>query len=171
MVLLGDEPATLAATSSFCSDAFFFVPDAKLADYKAAPIWCDMEQRIFARSNEKTEVTIPADGNYTIAAPRMDQPMAIHDRETGATHDFTTDGDYTFLAKAGSHEDRFILMPASLPTGIASLQDAGIKLEVTDGGLNIAGLAPGMTANVYPDDTISITDVTRIIRILNHDAE
>lgn len=54
--LVGDVPATLASTNSFYSDAFFFVPDEQIDTYKAAPIWNDMENRIFTNA-AFTEVT------------------------------------------------------------------------------------------------------------------
>ena len=88
-----------------------------------------------------------ADGSYTISAPRMDKVMAIKDLETGMIHNFA-DGDYEFLAKAGTHMDRFVLMPEQLPTSLSSLLAEGIKLEAQDGGINIAGIE-GKTASIY----------------------
>ena len=91
--------------------------------------------------------TAKADGTYTISAPRMDKAMALKDRETGNVHNFA-DGDYEFLAKAGTHMDRFVLVPEQLTTGLGSLLAEGIKVEAQDGGINIAGFE-GKTASIY----------------------
>lgn len=91
--------------------------------------------------------TAKADGTYTISAPRMDKAMALKDRETGNVHNFA-DGDYEFLAKAGTHMDRFVLVPEQLTTGLGSLLAEGIKVEAQDGGINIAGIE-GKTASIY----------------------
>lgn len=59
--MVGDVPASLTSTNSFYSDAFFFVPDEQIDTYKAAPIWNDMENRIFANTMAFTEVTNTAE--------------------------------------------------------------------------------------------------------------
>ncbi len=66
--MIGETPATLASTSSFYSDAFFFVPDEQLDTYKAAKVWNDMENRIFAQSNAQTEVSVTAENGKIILA-------------------------------------------------------------------------------------------------------
>lgn len=149
-----------------CDAAKFFstesVPQLYTLDATTAekPVKFAINERPQADLRVALGVSIPADGTYTIASPRMDQPMALLDRETGTLHDFNADGDYTFMAKAGSHEDRFVLMPASSPTGVNALQTAGIKLEVCDGGLSIAGLAAGTTATVYNAAGVMVASMT-----------
>lgn len=149
-----------------CDAAKFFstesVPQLYTLDATTAekPVKFAINERPQADLRVALGVSIPADGTYTIASPRMDQPMALLDRETGTLHDFNADGDYTFMAKAGSHEDRFVLLPASSPTGVNALQTAGIKLEVCDGGLSIAGLAAGTTATVYNAAGVMVASMT-----------
>ncbi len=53
--------------------------------------------------------TAPVQGNYTIAAPRMDTPMLLRDNATGTIHDFS-EGSYEFASEAGTFDDRFTLM-------------------------------------------------------------
>lgn len=57
VIINGTSPASLTSTGAFRSDAFIFVPDAQYDDYIAAPVWSSMGSRIFAQSNEVTEVT------------------------------------------------------------------------------------------------------------------
>ena len=61
----------------------------------------------------------PAQGNYTIAAQRMDTPMLLKDNVTGTIHDLA-DGDYTFMTEAGTFEDRFVVMMKEGETGIGN---------------------------------------------------
>lgn len=111
----------------------------------------DIRYAINERPNAEGAVrlgfTAAADGNFTFSAPRMDKAMALKDLETGMIHNFA-DGDYEFLAKAGTHLDRFVLVPEQLPTSLASLLAEGIKIEAQDGGINIAGIE-GKTTSIF----------------------
>lgn len=91
--------------------------------------------------------TAKADGRYTISAARLDKAMALKDNETGTIHNLA-EGDYEFLAEAGTNVDRFVLIPEQQTTGISELLAEGIKVEAQDGGINIAGIE-GKTANIY----------------------
>ena len=70
--------------------------------------------------------TAPAQGSYTLAAPRMDAPICIKDNLTGTIHDFS-EGSYTFMTEAGTYEDRFTVMMKAGETAID-------KLKSTDNG-------------------------------------
>ena len=60
--------------------------------------------------------TVPAQGNYTLSAPRMDTPIAVKDNLTGTVHHFA-EGNYVFASEAGTFDDRFTVMMESA-TGI-----------------------------------------------------
>lgn len=63
------------------------------------------------------------EGDYTIAASRMDCAASILDKETGATFDLS-DGDYTFHSEAGTFTQRFVLvksMQSAEETDISSV--------------------------------------------------
>lgn len=87
--------------------------------------------------------TTRAEGSYMIAAPRMDQAMALKDNETGTVHSFS-EGPYEFFAPVGRHLDRFVLIPDQQTTGLSTLLAEGIKVEALDGGINIVGLGDKM---------------------------
>ena len=65
--------------------------------------------------------TAPVQGNYTLAAPRMDVPVYLKDNRTGILHDFS-EGDYTFMTEAGTFEDRFTIVMKSDATSIDKSQ-------------------------------------------------
>ena len=70
--------------------------------------------------------SVPAQGNYTLAAPRMDTPVAVKDNLTGTIHNFA-EGSYTFMSEAGTFEGRFTVIMKAGETSID-------KLESTDNG-------------------------------------
>ena len=61
--------------------------------------------------------TAPAEGVYTLAAPRMDTPISIKDNLTGTIHDFA-EGSYEFASEAGTFDDRFTVIMKAGETGI-----------------------------------------------------
>ena len=65
--------------------------------------------------------TAPVQGNYTLAAPRMDVPVYLKDNRTGIIHDFS-EGDYTFMTEAGTFEDRFTIIMKAGTTSIDKSQ-------------------------------------------------
>ena len=69
----------------------------------------------------------PSDGELSIGAPRMDQPVYLQDNVLGITHDLSL-GAYTFTTEAGTFEDRFTLMLYNPATGIDDMGD-----EMADG--------------------------------------
>lgn len=95
------------------------------------------------RPNNNNEVRLgfvaPVAGNYTINASRMDILMALKDNATGTIHDFSK-GDYTFLADAGTNEDRFSLVRTFGTTGISEVGIEGLDIAVENGGIRIDGI-------------------------------
>ena len=69
--------------------------------------------------------SVPSQGNYTLAAPRMDTPVAVKDNLTGTIHDFS-EGDYTFMSEAGTFEGRFVIVMRAGETGI---ENSEFKIE------------------------------------------
>ena len=91
------------------------------------------------------------EGTYTIAASRMDRQMVLFDIEMNITHDLST-GGYTFNAKAGTNNNRFLLREAGNATGINQMAEkTGVLIGTQDGGLNIGG-AEGKTVSIYGVD-------------------
>ena len=73
-----------------------------------------------------------ADGEYTIAAPRMDAKVVIFDSEENVLHDFA-DGDYTFETVAGTNNTRFAIYSSDMiPTGIKEI--AGVDADAESEG-------------------------------------
>ncbi len=98
-----------------------------------------------AKPNDNAEirlgVVVPTEGTYTISAPRMDVNMAIKDLETGTVHNFSN-GAYTFMADAGTFDDRFVLLKASFSTtGISEDGIKGLEIQNNGDGLYIDGVA------------------------------
>lgn len=89
-------------------------------------------------------------GTFTLEAVRMDTPVEIKDRLTGATFDLN-DGGYQFETEAGTFNDRFqVILKA--PTEISDiLAKTGIAIEVKEGGISFVNVA---------DKQISIYDLT-----------
>ena len=75
--------------------------------------------------------TAPMAGEFSISASRMDTPVYLKDRETGALVDLSK-GAYNFTAKAGTHVNRFEVL-----------------MEATVTGINQVGTTEGEDAKVY----------------------
>ena len=61
--------------------------------------------------------TAPTSGEFSISASRMDTPVYLKDRETGALVDLSK-GAYNFTAKAGTNVNRFEVLMEATVTGI-----------------------------------------------------
>ncbi len=61
--------------------------------------------------------TAPTAGEFSISASRMDTPVYLKDRETGALVDLSK-GAYNFTAKAGTNVNRFEVLMEATVTGI-----------------------------------------------------
>lgn len=114
------------------------------------------------RPNKDNEVRLgfsaPADGNYTISAPRMDLRMALKDNTTGSIHNFSN-GAYTFQAEAGSNDTRFALVPATDTTGISEEGIDGLDIVAENGGLSVNGITD-QTVSVYNVRGIRVATLT-----------
>jgi hypothetical protein len=111
----------------------------------------DVKYALNTRPNNNNEVRLgivaPSSGTYTIKAPRMDLCMALKDNATGVIHEFSK-GDYTFLAEAGTTEDRFSLVRSGGLTGISEAGIEGLDISVENGGVSINGITD-QPVNVY----------------------
>lgn len=80
------------------------------------------------------------DGELTISAVRMDQPVLLRDNELQITHDLTM-GGYTFTSKTGTFNDRFMLVLNGDVTGVGKLrQQTGVSVLAEQGGINFSGI-------------------------------
>ena len=92
--------------------------------------------------------TAKADGDYTIAAERMDQPVLLKDNLMNITYDLSN-GDYSFSSEAGTFDNRFMLLIDGGATGIADIaKEAGVNIMPSTNGINLTGV-DGKTVNVY----------------------
>lgn len=89
-----------------------------------------------------------ADGDYTISAERMDQPVLLKDNLMNITYDLSN-GDYSFSSEAGTFDNRFMLLIDGGATGIADIaKEAGVNIMPSTNGINLTGV-DGKTVNVY----------------------
>lgn len=92
--------------------------------------------------------TAKADGDYTISAERMDQPVLLKDNLMNITYDLSN-GDYSFSSEAGTFDNRFMLLIDGGATGIADIaKEAGVNIMPSANGINLTGV-DGKTVNVY----------------------
>lgn len=83
--------------------------------------------------------SVTKQGNYTIAAKRMDTQMILKDKLLGKEHDFATEGDYTFMTEAGTFNSRFTLMvKGGEATAIEGVTE-DVKVDAVDGGVAVSG--------------------------------
>ena len=76
--------------------------------------------------------TAPNAGDFTISATRMDTPVFLKDRETGALIDLSQDS-YNFTTKAGTFTNRFEVLLEATVTGIQQVGTAnGEDVKVYD---------------------------------------
>lgn len=92
--------------------------------------------------------TAKAEGDYTISAERMDQPVLLKDNLMNITYDLSN-GDYSFSSEAGTFDNRFMLLIDGGATGIADIaKEAGVNIMPSANGINLTGV-DGKTVNVY----------------------
>lgn len=92
--------------------------------------------------------TAKADGDYTISAERMDQPVLLKDNLMNITYDLSN-GDYSFSSEAGTFDNRFMLLIDGGATGIADIaKEVGVNIMPSTNGINLTGV-DGKTVNVY----------------------
>lgn len=87
-------------------------------------------------------------GELTISATRMDQPMLLRDNLMQVTHDLSM-GDYTFVTEAGTYDNRFVLLANANTTSIGKLcQETGVSVLAEQGGINFSGIDQ-QEVNIY----------------------
>ena len=80
------------------------------------------------------------DGEMTISAQRMDQPMMLRDNVMQITHDLTM-GDYTFSTKAGMCDDRFTLVANGDVTSVGKIRkETGVSVLTEKSGISFSGI-------------------------------
>ena len=106
----------------------------------------NVKYAVNARPNGNREVRLgfvaSAEGNYTIAADRMDCCMALKDNMTGQIHLFDK-GDYEFYSEAGTFDNRFTLISGFDVTAINSKSIEGVGISTFDGGIVVNGATEG----------------------------
>lgn len=106
----------------------------------------NVKYAINARPNGSREVRLgfvaTADGNYTIAADRMDCCMALKDNVTGQIHAFDK-GAYEFYTEAGTFDNRFTLVSGLDVTAITGNKIEGADISTFDGGIVVNGATEG----------------------------
>ena len=114
----------------------------------------NVKYSINARPNGNRQVRVgyvaSSDGNYTIAAERMDCSMALKDNQTGTIHQLD-EKPYTFYSEAGTFDNRFTLMSGMNITSISANGLEGIdgfNVAAMDGGIIVTGACEG-NVNVY----------------------
>lgn len=103
----------------------------------------NVKYAVNTRPNNNNEVRLgfvaPVEGTYTINASLMDLRMALKDNITGTIHDFSK-GAYTFLADAGTNDNRFTLVRNWNMTGISEAGIEGLDIAMEDGGIRVNGI-------------------------------
>ncbi len=119
--------------------------------------------------------SVTKQGNYTIAAKRMDTQMILKDNLLGKEHDFATEGDYTFMTEAGTFNSRFTLMvKGGDATAIEGVTE-GVKVDAVDGGVAVSGSGNALVkvynaggavvASQNGDGTISLPAGTYVVSV------
>ena len=111
---MGYETACDAAKFSTAGVPQLYTVDSRAVKYA-------INERPVAEGIVTVGYTAPAQGSYTLAAPRMDTPICIKDNLTGTIHDFS-EGSYTFMTEEGTFEDRFTIMMKAGETSIDKAQ-------------------------------------------------
>ena len=100
--------------------------------------------------------SVPVQGNYTLAAPRMDTPISIKDNLTGTIHDFA-EGSYEFASEAGTFEDRFTVIMKAGETGIENSEFNNQNSELYN--------VKGQRVNEATEQGIYIKDNRKVVKM------
>lgn len=109
-VSMGYEMACDAAKFSTAGVPQLYTIDSRAVKYA-------INERPVAEGIVTVGFTAPAEGVYTLSAPRMDTPMLLRDNATGVIHDFA-EGSYEFASGVGTFDDRFTVMMKAGETSI-----------------------------------------------------
>ena len=122
----------------------------------------NVKYAVNARPNGTREVRVgfkaTNEGEYTIAADRMDCSMALKDNLTGTIHMFDK-GDYSFLSEAGTYDDRFTLISGFEATAISSKTIEGVNISTFDGGIVVNGATAG-DVTIYKTNGVKATTIS-----------
>ncbi len=121
-VSMGYEMACDAAKFSTAGVPQLYTIDSRAVKYA-------INERPVAEGIVTVGFTAPAEGVYTLSAPRMDTPMLLRDNATGAIHDFA-EGSYEFASVAGTFDDRFTVMMKAGETSIDEQRVVGNESPV-----------------------------------------
>lgn len=121
-VSMGYEMACDAAKFSTAGVPQLYTIDSRAVKYA-------INERPVAEGIVTVGFTAPAEGVYTLSAPRMDTPMLLRDNATGVTHDFA-EGSYEFASGAGTFDDRFTVMMKAGETAIDEQRVVGNESPV-----------------------------------------
>jgi hypothetical protein len=100
--------------------------------------------------------TAPAEGVYTLAAPRMDTPIYIKDNLTATIHDFA-EGSYEFASEAGTFDDRFTVIMKAGETGIDNAEIGNQNSEIYS--------VKGQRVNEATEQGIYIQDNRKVVKL------
>lgn len=121
-VSMGYEMACDAAKFSTAGVPQLYTIDSRAVKYA-------INERPVAEGIVTVGFTAPAEGVYTLSAPRMDTPMLLRDNATGVIHDFA-EGSYEFASGAGTFDDRFTVMMKAGETSIDEQRAVGNESPV-----------------------------------------
>lgn len=121
-VSMGYEMACDAAKFSTAGVPQLYTIDSRAVRYA-------INERPVAEGIVTVGFTAPAEGVYTLSAPRMDTPMLLRDNATGVIHDFA-EGSYEFASGAGTFDDRFTVMMKAGETAIDEQRVVGNESPV-----------------------------------------
>ena len=121
-VSMGYEMACDAAKFSTAGVPQLYTIDSRAVKYA-------INERPVAEGIVTVGFTAPAEGVYTLSAPRMDTPMLLRDNATGVIHDFA-EGSYEFASGAGTFDDRFTVMMKAGETAIDEQRAVGNESPV-----------------------------------------
>lgn len=121
-VSMGYEMACDAAKFSTAGVPQLYTIDSRAVRYA-------INERPVAEGIVTVGLTAPAEGVYTLSAPRMDTPMLLRDNATGVIHDFA-EGSYEFASGAGTFDDRFTVMMKAGETAIDEQRVVGNESPV-----------------------------------------
>ena len=146
---MGYETACDAAKFETAGVAQLYTIDSRAVKYA-------INERPVAEGIVTLGYTAPAEGIYTLAAPRMDTPIYIKDNLTGTIHDFA-EGSYEFASEAGTFDDRFMVIMKAGETGIDNAEIGNQNSEIYN--------VKGQRVNEATEQGIYIKDNRKVVKL------
>ena len=107
-----------------CDASKFSTEDAiQIYTMNADNVMYAINERPMAQGCVNVGYSVPAQGKYTIEAPRQDIGVLLMDNITGEVHDLTK-GAYEFASEAGTFNNRFMLIAKGDATAIEKVDGA-----------------------------------------------